>query len=753
MAANLGLAAVEDSPANDTIPLLDGPDVVKLNWSVRSPQVADLNNDGLMDVALVNNNQAKVEFLLQKKPGEKTDPVGDVLPSKEWEPILEHDLFNRSFTVIGQNAFDLELEDFNGDGRIDLAITGSQDPFSIYLQQEDGSFEQDWTFETIDLVQRGKNLLIEDLDRDGHKDVILLGTENIVILHKVADHTAFTPTFLPIEENAGAYLQLTDIDLNGRTDLVYLVNGINTQYIGIRLQDLQGAFGPEIPIPFDYTNFILMEEPEGEPPVFGIADPMSGMIRAFHILPTEERGALEFSQFPVKSFNSSEDRKHGSLYAFADTNNDGLLDLTLGSPERAEVVVYRQSELGHFLPPQAYPSFRGLTSIAFHQEADGSLFLLQLSDEEKLLGISPISEDGDIPFPSLMPIEHDPVQLVQWPVQAGKSKPLVLSKNKRTFYLNEYSLNENGAWQAMEQEVEDIDSDPEDIFVWKSGNGRPSIMVCASRDPVVFLQKSSEGTWETLARDSSLRKAVMNNLKPVSTQVQDLDGDGTDEILLAEDGFTRVIAWNPEKADFEIKAQFNAPQKDQSMIAPIGLDWLQEDTLSFYDPKPSRLYLLDTAHNTGYAVSEYIELPAIRLLFQRTLDLGQGHLVQLLAGENRFHIIDPSTHSWKVEWLPGQFTSGEDENRFHFLFPLKRMPEKPAQWIIIDAKRNELFMLKPHWDEAWESIMEFKLFDSNARGQNQGGSLQPREINAIDFNLDGREDLLMLVHDRMLIYY
>jgi hypothetical protein len=41
------------------------PQVLKLDWSTRSLEVADINMDGLQDLAVINNDTAQIELLYQ----------------------------------------------------------------------------------------------------------------------------------------------------------------------------------------------------------------------------------------------------------------------------------------------------------------------------------------------------------------------------------------------------------------------------------------------------------------------------------------------------------------------------------------------------------------------------------------------------------------------------------------------------------------------------------------------------------------
>ena len=48
---------------------LDGPEVARLAWDTRSMVAADFDRDGKLDVAVINNENAKLVLLYQRVPG------------------------------------------------------------------------------------------------------------------------------------------------------------------------------------------------------------------------------------------------------------------------------------------------------------------------------------------------------------------------------------------------------------------------------------------------------------------------------------------------------------------------------------------------------------------------------------------------------------------------------------------------------------------------------------------------------------
>jgi hypothetical protein len=73
--------------------------------------------------------------------------------------------------------------------------------------------------------------------------------------------------------------------------------------------------------------------------------------------------------------------------------------------------------------------------------------------------------------------------------------------------------------------------------------------------------------------------------------------------------------------------------------------------------------------------------------------------------------------------------------------------------VCVDPDKNLIEVLGRGADERWESRMHFKVFETDRHFQGRKGSvLEPRETNIADVTGDGKKDLILLVHDRVLIY-
>jgi hypothetical protein len=185
---------------------------------------ADLNDDGYLDLATINEVSADVRVFLNLADG--SGLFGPMLPAQG----------------IGVEASPNAPADFNNDGRVDLCVAAaSSEEVSILLGAGDGTFSSIVDIPTgAGTEPHGIQPL--DVDGDGDLDVVHanVGTNNLGLLLNNGAGTFSGPTFFEGGVDGEYGLAAADMDGDGITDLV--VAGRDGSEIRTMLGNGNGTF-------------------------------------------------------------------------------------------------------------------------------------------------------------------------------------------------------------------------------------------------------------------------------------------------------------------------------------------------------------------------------------------------------------------------------------------------------------------------------------------------------------------------------
>ncbi len=740
--------------------VLTGPEVAKLDWNTRCLQSADINGDGRQDLVLINNDRATIEFFLQRVPGEAVEPAVAGLNPSRWDPVLADARFKQVTLTIGSTLFDVVTGDFDADGRVDLAYTGERENLTLRLQRDDH-----WETRVLSIAPAAlkypSGLRTADIDGDGRDDLIFLGQKELAILvqKKLGEFTVADRLTLADENPFG--LELADVDGDGRTDVLYLT-GATVNPLRVRRQNADGQFGPEEAFDLKGPTSLLQLM------TYAKASPDKG---AAFVTVLGTTGQLEFSHFSTTSpkdadplptlnpliFSPRLNARNPAFPLFGDFDGDGTGELALADPDGAQLYVYRRNSRGDLTVAQAWPSLAEVKSAAtVAWGAKGADTVVLASAKEGVFAELSGDRDGHFGPPKTLAIPGRPIAVAGGFLR--KSKGAVLAtvaeqENKRL--LTFWTKDKKGVEQGQQIELTGLRTDPKELrFHDLDQDGRTDLIVFIPRDGVRIWMQTEEGTFVEATSRPAYRPGLLAKVDAAAVSSADVDGDGQPELLVVRDNFARALRMQKD-GELEIAAQFNAVDSSAELDAAFVLPQVgkQPARVILRNRKADEFQIFDLSKDGVTTLVETRHTGRIEPIGNAFITGADGRPELFLFARDRFWWLPVGRADLRI--VPDSSTGSElPKVQYNYVLGDDLDGDGTTDLVAIDTDENLIEVLHRGDTGEWTGVLHFKVFEVDARGENRRGGQQqePREAVTADVTGDGLLDLVLLVHDRILIY-
>ncbi|MCC6820889.1 MAG: VCBS repeat-containing protein [Verrucomicrobia subdivision 3 bacterium] len=738
-----------------------GPEIFPIDSQISLLHAADLDGDGLNDLIVVNNARSKIN-LLYNQTG-KTNPAAVKAPAtKREQNELPPDARFRIDAIASEKRIgSMVVTDLNGDGKPDIAYYG--DPKELVVIYNEGpngwSAPKRWPIE--DGLLDANGLTSGDLNGDGRTDLVLLAENHFYLIPQKEDHTLGEAEKIPIAAAAKS-VQVLDIDGDGRQD-VLLVNFDSATPFRFRLQNADGQLGPEVYFKLPPIHSYWGDNLEAGRQTFIVtvaANSGRAQISQFTRKPAEPlSGEFQTGQFQVLPLGKTDKAKRGSQWA--DVNGDGLADLLVAEPERGQLSIYLQKPDGSLGAPRAYPTLAGVSDIAVSDwDGDGKAEIFLLSADEKQIGVTRFDANGRLPFPELISFDGKPLALAVGPL-GPNAKPtlavIVLDANE-----GRSLVTRTAAGQTTTQKLnKDFKSNPTTLlFHDVNQDGRVDLVGLVPFEKVKVLL---QGAGKDFDEFDVAPPGGAEERQPWLS-VADVDGDGKPELLMAQKNFLRAVVLKPEAAAagstnktgwvFQVKDQINGAASNSRLV---GAAAVARGT----NPIPS-LFLLD-AERKALTLCERDAAGVWQVVRNLALPVSEFSRLQPVAWGGRAANSVAFLGLNSVAWLPLKGDVWEFTTLDGYETPIKDgyLNDVVSGDLDQDGRKDLVFMetAKNHLDlvifdanhklipaDRWQ-VFEQKTFRGRA-----GEMAEPREALVVDVTGDRKNDLVVVVHDRVLVY-
>ncbi len=735
-----------------------GPEIFPIDPQISLLRAADLDGDGLTDLIVVNNSRSKIN-LLYNRTGKTNDVAHKNEEKREINDLPPDARFRIDSIASEKRITSLLVTDLNGDGRPDLAYYG--DPRELVVQYNQGT--NGWSTPKRFAIDDGQfvadALVAGDLNGDKRTDLVLLGENNIYFLAQNADHTLAEPEKIPFSGSVKS-VQVLDIDGDGRDDLL-LVNWENTNPFRFRLQNSEGQLGPEVHFTLPAVRSYAADDLDGDHKTEVVTiSQNSGRAQVSTFTRKEPEplsGAFKQGQFQVLPLNKTTKAHRGILWA--DVNGDGLPDLLVAEPDSGQLTLYLQKTDGSLSAAKSFATLTGVSDVAVSDwDGDGSPEIFLLSSEEHEVGVTKLDKNGRIAFPTILPFPGKPLAMAIGPLQPGAKPTLAVivdQEGKRSL------ITRTADGKTRTQKLsEDFKSNPSSMTMHDADqDGLADLVVLIPYEKIkVLLQVSGKSYFD----EQDVLPPGGSSEQPWLS-VADVDGDGKPELLLAQKNFLRAVVLKPETDKtnsnksawtFNVKEQINGAGSNSRIVgaAAVRNGANAIASLFLFDAERKVLTLCERDKSSVWQVVRNLPLPVTDFSELDSIALGSSKINSLaFIGVNAVGTMALSGQVWDFTELDGYETPIKDA-RLNDVVLGDLNNDGRKDLVFLETARSYLDLVTFEPPHKLVPANRWPVFEERTFRSRRNDSAEPREAVVADVTGDHKNDLIILVHDRILVY-
>ncbi|MBC7835300.1 MAG: VCBS repeat-containing protein [Phycisphaerales bacterium] len=735
----------------------------------------DFNADGRPDLAVVNNRKSRIE-VHYLRASERTE--SDRAKRAKANEVPPSPWYDREYVSVAHRVAALRPFDIDKDGRLDLIYAGANPSELVAMRQVSPSkFEVMSKRDVKDMSARQGGLEVADVMGDAAPELLVLAGDRVAVFPIGGEGVLGEPIRIGSVQLAALFIE--DFDGDGMQDVLGVAPEDPTP---LRLW-LQGQ-DPRVAM----KAGMLAAELRFESPGLREAEPVRFPGKDAASLGVIERASrrmvfydLKFEGVPEGSADAvgAEREVRAAVWAFsdgsgkersvevADLNGDGRVDLLATDSKANTVVLYAQRQDVGLGSGEPFSAFKKPKSVAVGEwDGQGTPEVFVLSEEEKAAGVSTFdAATGRLSFPTPLPVKTAGASPVAMDfVALGERGALaVIVKDRRDHTLELHrpaSSGVSGVGAIKDIKLEGVTRPPQSMLAADADqDGLTDLLLFTPSEPMVMVRTSAgdgvEGRAMEVLTDKTMPQfGLVQAAGPDNTALLDVNGDGKDELLIADENFVRACRYDV-KAGWSVVEQVTMPEPGTQLVGLATLQDTSGVTIVAADKGNGRLLLISRLGEAGkekWKVREQLRLRGFPLgAIYAGAFAGDGEQSVLCIGEDGFALVRLGGKRPGLEQFAAYRSESEDRSE-HEMEPGDINGDGYVDVVVLDNADRMCILLTFSASRKVHLATEFEVFQS--RLFNRGGSREgePRDAMVADLTGDGKDDVLITVHDRLILY-
>jgi len=720
--------------------------IYKFQPGIELLHLADLDGDDRTDILFWNGRKSRLELLYQPRP-DVDQPAARTLERNE---VPDRGNLRSETVPLTYKVAALDVADLTGDHRPDIVFFGEPKEVVILPGQAGGGFGPGIPLRAPEGTPSRGCLCTGDFNGDGRIDVALRGDEILLVFHQKSDGGLGKPVRLVHGIKNSTLMLKADVNGDGRDDLVI---GADAEPYGLYvcMQGPDGALSAFQPVRVPRLRSLNVAPPTGQAKGDDLymIELATGRLKHYRWeMPPDSKARTDWPQqlhsYPLKS--ASKQRPLG----FGDVDGDGYVDCVALDPDAAQVVLFRGGARG-LGAGTLFPGLSKASDVCVADlDGDGRAEVLLASPAEKMLGRTKF-EDGRLSFPTPLRARGEPCVLAVGALEVGApaAKLAYVTREERVYKL----VITGGETDSAEDVVEigSLDDEPSGLrFVDLNQDGRQDLLLFVRFAAPRALLQDSAGKFAIFSGPDT-HDWLLKEARPEGFALADITGDGRQELLLAQDNLARALTIRDGR--WTVVDQYNPEQSDARLR---GLTVLPEDggrpTLVMYEQKAGELLVFRPRSDGAYAVAQTVPVGSFDPTAMDTLPVAEQRIPSiLLADASRLAVITPGgqaptlveQHSYETDvkeaWL-GDSVVGDLNH------------DGVRDVAVLDWGKAAIEILTTPPAGGFVRALRFQVFQGKRFRDTPDALGEPREFLIGDVTGDSVDDIVLIVHDRLIVY-